>query len=203
MAEEKTAYQRALEALEVALDRNEPVILWGQIGIGKSFNVHDMAARRRWKVLELRVAQMEAIDLRGRPDLVDLGNGRVRTRFHPPEELPDPDRDGPEGVIFADELNLSQAADDVRAALFQLIDRGQLGTYLKPPGWRVVAACNPAEYNQLAVELPEPLLNRFAHLELPVPTAEEWVQNFAVHHEVLPSIMAFHQSDVGAGTLYQ
>src|SRR4030042_6017715 len=134
------SYRTTWDSVRHCIARNEPVIIWGPPGVGKSFHMYTIAQELGWPLMEFRVAQLEPIDLRVIPSI----EGGL-TKFNPPSELPQAERDGENGILFMDEFNLARVADDTRAACFQLIDLGRLGPYQKPRGWRIVVACNPTE----------------------------------------------------------
>jgi len=111
----------------------KPLLIWGHTGTDKTALVKQMAKENNWGYMQLRIAQIEATDLRGIP-VKEEG----KTHFLPPEKLP---RDG-EGILFLDEIN--RASHDVLQAVFRLIEPGEhtTGTCVLPAGWSVVAAAN-------------------------------------------------------------
>lgn len=73
-----------------------PLMLWGPPGTGKSAVVREAARDLGLPFVDLRLSQMSPVDLRGVP-VPDPGSRR--TGWYPPEELPDEERDGPEGIL--------------------------------------------------------------------------------------------------------
>ena len=194
-------YTQCLKVIEDALLAGVSPMFWGPPGCAKSHGMHAIVKKLGWGMVEERVAQMEAIDLRGIPGITEYGT----TRFNPPDELPlkGREKDFPEhGVIFFDEINLSQASDDVRSACFQILDQKRLGGAVLLPGWIPAAAGNQTEYNMMAVELAMPLKNRFVHIFTGPPTVDEWCE-WALTHDIDPRIIAFHKSGIQAGLLYK
>ena len=170
-------------ALRVMFKANLPVMLWGPPGVGKSQIVHQTGATMNGKVIDLRMAQFDPVDLRGIPFKGEDG----RTMWAPPGVFPIAERDGEEGVLFLDELNSAPPA--VQAAGYQLVLDRALGEYHMPPGWRVVAAGNRETDRGVAYRMPTPLANRFAHFEV-VVDLQDWVV-WANGAGIRPEIVAF------------
>lgn len=161
-----------------------PVMLWGAPGVGKSDLMRAVAAELGLPLIDWRANLREPVDLRGLPT-VDL-NAR-RTVWLQPEDLPDAARDGPEGILFIDEI--VNAAPSMQAALYGLILDRRLGDYVLPPGWRVVAAGNRMADRSSAGRMPLALANRFAHFTLDAdPEAwRAWAEGAGIH----PLVVAF------------
>jgi hypothetical protein len=151
-----------------------PVMLWGSPGIGKS----DLVRSLGLPVIDLRLSQLDAVDLRGLPKVED-----GITHWCPPDFLPS----SGEGILFLDELN--QADRSVQAAAYQLILDRRVGDYHLPPGWAILAAGNRLSDAALANPLSSALKNRMAHIEVET-TLEDWVE-WALAHDVHEAIVAF------------
>ena len=148
-----------IEAVETAFEIDVPIILWGEPGAGKSSAIHQIGESYGVPVEDVRLSQLESIDLRGLPR---DENGIVEWSI--PSFLPrDPES---KGILFLDEINRGDPS--AQAACLQLILDRKLGNYVLPPGWRIVAAANP---NGDMME--EALANRFMHVYV-VPTMQNW-----------------------------
>jgi hypothetical protein len=151
--------QEAGDLLDIYLNADVPAFLWGEPGTGKSAIARASAARRGWRFIDFRALLRDPVDLRGLPT-VDVAAGLAR--WLPPADLPNADRDGPEGLLFLDELNA--ASPMMQAACFGLVLDRAVGEYRLPPGWRIAAAGNRAEDRAAAQRMPTALANRFAHI---------------------------------------
>jgi hypothetical protein len=174
-----------MEASDYMLDNNTPFFWWGPPGVGKSQGVDQLRRRRKgWGMVDFRAPLREAIDVRGLPSL-DTKKGK--TRWLVPDELPQVERDGEEGVLFLDELNAAPVA--VQVACFGLVLDKKVGEYHLPPGWRIVAAGNEQKHRAAAQKMPSALANRFAHFFVdPDPyTWIEWANANGIH----PILTAF------------
>lgn len=174
--------------------------IWGAMGIGKSYTVHDaaqiLAKEHKLKFSdspndtqglddtfvysEIRAAQIEPTDVLGLPDLVG-----EYTDWKPPKLLPIRGR----GILFLDEMN--RAMGTIRSALYSYLDRGVLGRSVKPKGWLVVAAGNRLEDKVQVEDLEATLANRFCHYTLKIPHAKYWIEHFALHNNVDVRIIGF------------
>jgi hypothetical protein len=176
--------------------KQKSFFIHGTMGIGKSdtvrFVAKQIAAERKmpysegqiepgkYNISDVRMPQLDPSDLRGIP-FPDNGN----TRWLVPNWLP---KEGTEGILFLDEINL--APPSIQAAAYQLILDRRLGDYVLPDGWAVVAAGNRSSDRANVFPLGAPLNNRFGHCELRIPTEEEW-RDWAVENNIRPDIIAF------------
>jgi MoxR-like ATPase len=131
-------------------------------------------------VIDLRLSQLDAVDLRGLPRVED-----GQTTWCPPDFLPAAGTG--EGILFLDELN--QADRSVQAAAYQLILDRRVGNYELPPGWTIIAAGNRLSDAALANPLSSALKNRMAHIDIETPL-EDWVE-WALQHDIHEAVVAF------------
>lgn len=154
--------------LEHLISVPQPTMIWGSPGIGKSDTVRKVAKKTDRKLIDLRLSQIDAPDLRG---LGFPNSERRRVQWFTSEFLPDEERDGPSGILFLDEINA--AVQSIQAAAYQLVLDRQLGDYRLPDGWAVVAAGNRRQDRAIVNEMSTALRNRFTHLEYEVSN-EAW-----------------------------
>jgi len=150
-------------ALHTIREANLPCFLWGPPGVGKSQVVDQFTKEADLQMRDVRAILLDPVDLRGLPHI----NGDNRAHWAVPDFLP---RDG-KGVLFLDELNV--AAPMVQAACYQLVLDRQLGEYILPEGWTVIAAGNRASDRAVTHAMPAPLRNRFVHLDFEVDL-DDW-----------------------------
>ncbi len=143
--------------LSLLLLTDTPVFIHGSPGIGKSYIVNDIAKQNNLELIDLRLSQLDAIDLRGIPSIKNN-----QTVWMPPVFLP-ANQDSC-GILFLDELN--SAPLSVQAAIYQLILDRKIGEYSLPKGWRIVCAGNKISDKGIVFKLPSPLINRMVHLVL-------------------------------------
>jgi len=172
------SYEVVGRMLSTCIDANIPLLIEGGHGVGKSEIVAAEAKRRDIGFLSFDLSAAEPIDLLGLPSMSKEG-----TTYLPPACLPRKGR----GILFYDELN--RVLRQVRAALLNMISnrRIPLSGYELPPGWRIVAACNPSDGTYQTDELDPALASRFLRVKLDpdVRTWVEWAQANDVHPEVV------------------
>lgn len=142
-----------------------PVLMVGTMGVGKSQIVSQVAKERDMKLVDLRLAQMEACDLIGMPYRDTDGT----TKWAQPGWWP---KEGTKGIILLDELN--RAPTDVRQAVFQLVLDRRLHTHTLPQGWFVHSAVNPDNGEYQVETLDKAMLRRFCVLEV-TPDTDAWL----------------------------
>ena len=150
-----------LRVMELLLESNSPVFLWGEPGIGKTAGVQRWAESRGYKLKTLIGSILDPTDLSGIPTLTATG----RTRFAPPEWLLQiiDEADTARWVVFLDELNCS--APSVMAAMLRLVNEKAVHEHILPPQTLFLAAGNDPNQVELANDLPASMASRFAHLE--------------------------------------
>jgi MoxR-like ATPase len=91
-------------------------------------------------------------------------------------------------VLFLDEI--TQAPPTVQAAAFSLILDRRIMNYHLPERVSIVAASNRMTDKAMVNKMPTPLLTRFIHIDLDVPTYTEWLP-WAAEHEIHGDIISY------------
>lgn len=192
----KVNHEELKEHMKKAYKTQISLFVKGTMGIGKSETIRETAkeiadeekmeftdgwANNKFGFIDIRLSQFNPEDLKGLP----MFNQQDKTtEWLLPNILP---RTG-KGIIFLDEINL--AVPSIQAAAYQLILDRKLGTYKLPDGWGILAAGNGTEDRANTYELPAPLANRFTHVELNIPSVDEWTQ-WATQHNINNNIISF------------
>ncbi len=143
--------------LDTLINADIPVFIHGSPGIGKSYIVAEVAKKHSLELIDVRLSQMDPVDLRGVPAIRD-----EQTVWMPPVFFPkDPQSSG---ILFLDELN--SAPPSVQAAIYQLVLDRKMGEYELPKGWRIICAGNRISDRGVVFRLPTPLANRMVHLSV-------------------------------------
>jgi hypothetical protein len=166
------------KTLDVMIKAKQPVFIWGPPGAGKSDTVKQAAKRYGGKMIDLRLPNFDAVDMRGIPAVID-----GETVWMTPKTFP---KNG-KGVIFLDEL--PQAPQIVQAAASQLILDRRMGDYVLPDGWVVIAAGNRDTDRAATNRMPTHIANRFTHIDFEVDAAD-WI-TWAMANNINPMVIAF------------
>jgi hypothetical protein len=142
------------------------VHIWGPPAVGKSARVYALADLIDHDVIEVRLAQMDALDSRGIPFKGEDG----MTHYAAPSWLPAADC-GPT-ILFFDEW--SQAHPTVQNPMSQLVFERVLGDYQLPDNVVVVLASNRASDRAGANKMMSNIASRLVHVEL-VPEVAQWI----------------------------
>ena len=161
------------------INANQPVMIWGPPGGGKSDITQQTTAALERKLFDLRVALLDPVDLRGVPSVV-----KGVTHWNRPEFLPN--GCGP-SVLFLDEL--PQGTLDVQSACFQLVRDRRLGDYTLPDDCAILAAGNRMEDKSNTKRMPAALSNRFVHLDLDVDH-DDWTK-WALQNDVAQPVIGY------------
>ena len=163
-----------IELIELARHADQPVLLAGRHGVGKS-SLFEAAARRQEIGIVVRdLSLMEPVDLIGIPKI----NRNGRTEYHPPSFLPS---DG-SGLLVIEELN--RCPRYVQVPCLQLLTARRLNDYVLPPGWLPCAAINDGD-EYLVDELDAALSSRFlqVRVEADVAAWAAWARDSGRVHD--------------------
>ncbi|SEC09103.1 AAA domain (dynein-related subfamily) [Streptomyces sp. 2131.1] len=149
-----------LAALALAVTANQPVLLWGEPGIGKSAGLEQLAAGLGLELETVIASVHEPSDFAGLPVVGD-DPATTGVPMAPPDWAVRLAGRG-QGLLFFDEL--SSAPPAVQAALLRVVLERRVGSLKLPDGVRVVAAANPPSSAADGWHLSPPLANRFVHL---------------------------------------
>jgi hypothetical protein len=145
-----------------------PTILWGEPGIGKSERVAQAGNTSELKLETLYLSGMQPEDIGGIP----LGNYEVGVKrvcdLTQVQNLTALSR----GILFLDELTTARPA--VQNSGLAVVHERMIAGKRLPGGVRVMAAANPPEDTAGGWNLTMPMANRFIHIDVKVPTADEW-----------------------------
>ncbi|MFE6189753.1 AAA family ATPase [Streptomyces sp. NPDC056465] len=149
-----------LDALALAVTANQPVLLWGEPGIGKSAGMEQLAAGLGLELETVVASVHEPSDFAGLPVVGD-DPAVTGVPMAPPDWAVRLARSG-RGLLFFDEL--SSAPPAVQAALLRVVLERRVGSLRLPGSVRIVAAANPPSSAADGWHLSPPLANRFVHL---------------------------------------
>lgn len=156
------------------------LFLEGPPGGGKSSLVQQATVRHGIDFIDLRLVQLDPVDIRGIPTVVD-----GKTVWASPDFLPsDPDW---KGVLFLDEL--PQAVPLVQNTVSQLVLDRCIGEYKLPEGAIIVAAGNPRSSKAATNDIPRHLANRFVFIKVRTSTPV-WL-DWAAGNGVRPEVTSF------------
>lgn len=172
-----------VKALHYLVAAKQPVMLHGQPGAGKSQVVKSVADERMGGFIDLRLSQLDPVDLRGIPSVTKGENGHGLTTWNAPDFLPQKG----EGILFLDEIN--SAAQATQAAAYQLILDRKLGDYTLPDGWAMVAAGNRSKDRAIVNQMSSALKNRLVHIQFEV-NLDDWCQ-WALTHNIAVEVLGF------------
>jgi hypothetical protein len=188
----KVNHDQLKKIVKRSFGRGYSLFIWGPPGIGKSYIVKEASKelaeenglefleypkyvandKKAFGFCDLRLLTIEPSEIRG---IVFPNSSKEKATWLVPDFLPNQNVE--KGVLFLDELNL--APPIIQGAAYQLILDRRIGKYELPEGWMVVGAGNREEDRSNVVPMAKALQNRFLHLELKVPTVEEWINGFA------------------------
>ena len=164
-----------IDLIALAHRSNQPALLEGPHGVGKSQLVEQAARKLGIDFLVRDLSLMEPPDLIGLPT---MKNGT--TVYAPPAFLPS----GGRGILVFEELNRSEKY--MMSPCLQLLTARCLNDYRLPDGWLPAAAINPSGGAYDTRELDPALLSRFMRVEVvaDVPSWLKWAGGNGIHPTV-------------------
>jgi hypothetical protein len=146
------------------LKKDIPVYIEGPPGVGKSEMVAQVAKESGIGFIDVRLGQMDPVDLRGLPTVLTTDDDTTLTSWARPDFWPLEERDGPKGIMLLDELG--DCGKAMQSAAYQVILNHCAGPHRIPKGWYIAAAGNNQKHKAGAQPMSSALANRFAHLEI-------------------------------------
>lgn len=190
----------AMQLVEhIAIGQNDPVMIHGPAGVGKTEGINQLAARIGAVPCVIILGQYDSVDLKGYPGTNDKGF----MSWCPAATLPFVGNDAfPDDkliLLIFDEAN--SGTPPVMGAMYQLLQERRLGEHVLKPNVRIVAMGNRESDKGVTNRMPMPLNNRLVHIEVIAD-----VDSFCAHladEGVHPVAIAFHQfrSKTGKGLL--
>ncbi len=172
------AGKELIELVKLCYKADQPVLLVGKHGVGKSEIMEQATGKSELKINFIcrDLSLMEPPDLVGMPNLSES-----RTHYFPPAFLPSEGK----GLLVFEELN--RCPSYIRAPCLQLLTARTLNDYILPKGWLPCAAINPSEESYDVQDLDPALLSRFVQVGVKAGRKEwlTWAKENKLHNKVL------------------
>jgi hypothetical protein len=162
-----------------------PIFMHSHQGVGKTSLVkqlhrHIQKTNPDFGLVDIRLSQIEGIDIRGLMQIVD-----GRTVYCPPSYLPtDLDK---RLIVFFDEVLLGEP--DALKAVMQWVCEGKVGDHLLSPHTTFIGASNRSKDEAMNTRMSGPMANRWCHIEVD-NDLDEWIRisrnGFQNNGEYLP-----------------
>lgn len=176
--------QVVAKVLKAGIKAQQPLMIWGPPGVGKSDVVRQVAADMKYNLIDLRLALLDPVDLRGIP-FVD--QEAMVANWAAAGMLPNEQTHGKHGILFLDEI--VQAPQSVQGAALQLVLDRKVGEYELPEGWYIAAAGNRTTDRSGANRMIAALGSRFTHIDFDVHI-DDWTA-YAVDHGLVTEVLSF------------
>jgi midasin (ATPase involved in ribosome maturation) len=188
-----------------AINADVAPFIWGSPGIGKSEIIKTVGERMGYHIEDIRLSQIDSIDLRGLPvkfyleatdkEMDDFNKRNPEVIWAMPDFLVRARNarlnEGKPTLFFLDEMN--SAMSSTQAAAFQLVLDKKIGCFKLDDKDRVFAAGNLENDGGITTPMSTPLANRFTHYLLEV-SAQEWLE-WAVRNDIHPFIISFIEAN--------
>ena len=181
-----TAGDLVVRLIEQCVDSDQPLLLIGPHGVGKSDLFKTAARRIGIGFISRDLSVMEPSDLIGIPRVDEAG----RTRFAAPAFLPTEGR----GLLTIEEIN--RAPRYMVAPCLQLLTERRLNDYVLPPGWIPMASMNPGGEDYHVDDLDPALLSRFVQAEIRADV-KQWAYWARGQGKIHPKVIEFAEQSPG------
>ena len=174
------------DAMIVATEMNQPMMVWGPPGIAKSAIAMQVAKETGRHYIDVRCLLFDPVDLKGIPWRDEYNH----TRWANPGFLP-PSDSKERYLINLEEL--PGALPSVQMALYQLLDSRSRGIaeYKLPDGAAVIACGNNVEDKGVHYKFAPALRSRVVHVEMELDV-QVWME-WAIQNGIRPEIVFFIQ----------
>ena len=165
----------------IPTNRQRPMMLIGAPGLGKTAIMSQIASEMGIGYMAYTITHHTRQSAIGLPviEKADYGGEQYNiTRYTMSEIISsvydEIERKGyREGILFIDEINC--VSETLAPAMLDLLQNKKFGPHRIPPGWILVAAGNPPEYNSSAREFDIATLDRIRVIDVE-PDAEVWMR---------------------------
>ena len=172
-----------------------PIIMMGPPGIGKTAIVSQIAGRLGVNFVSYSITHHTRQSALGLPYIAEstYGGRTYRVSRYTMSEIIAAAYDAMEasgvreGILFLDEINC--ASETLMPAMLQFLQYKTFGQHRLPPGWVIVCAGNPPEYNRAAREFDPAMMDRMKRIDIE-PDVGVWM-DYAVSHGVHPAITTY------------
>lgn len=176
-----------------------PLMLLSSPGCGKSSLAREIADKYKLEFIDIRLATHAPEDLEGLPRFVPNKYGtREKAEFVPFDLFPlegDPLPEGKKGaLILLDEI--TSCSRSMQVAAYRLLLDREVGQYKLHPACFLMAAGNRVEDNAAVNDLSTALKSRMITLRIE-PDAEQWVEDYAVPHQLDYRIIGYVKANPG------
>jgi len=162
--------------INLAYEQNEPLLLLGKPGMGKTSLFEAVAKNRNIGFIDFRPSLRDPVDIGGMR-VPDEKTGKLR--HFVPDDLPDPKVHGKEGILMIDEINV--VGQMLQATLYGLVQERRVGSYRMPKGWVPMAAGNNVADRAAAQRMSTALANRF-NVQTVEPDLKSWLKQYGAEH---------------------
>jgi len=176
-----------LTVLRALLPANEPVLLTGSPGLGKTDVIRAAAQALDYEVWLSHPVVSDPTDFKGMPTITTDGTRRT-AEFLPFGDLWRLINTETPLVAFFDDIG--QAPPMVQAAVMQLVLARRIDNHQVSPHVRFVGATNRREDKAGVTGLISPLLDKFTAVIAVTFDLEDWLQ-WALRHEMPDRLLAF------------
>lgn len=172
-----------------------PVFLMGPPGIGKTAIVKQVAEEMNVGVVSYSITHHTRQSALGLPMILSKEyNGK---EYHVSEYTMSEiiasvydvieESGAKEGILFLDEINC--ASETLTPVMLQFLQFKTFGKHQLPPGWIIVTAGNPPEFNKSAKDFDLVTWDRLKRIDIE-PDYKAW-KSYAQRHNVHPSITSY------------
>jgi hypothetical protein len=172
----------------ICVEQNEPVMIVGGFGGGKTEIGYQTCAKNDWFMCDVRLGQYQSVDLHGFPDK-EAG----WMHWCPPKTLPFVGNDAypDDKIVLLTFDEITSAEREVFGVAYQIVNERRIGEFPLKDNVRILCMGNREIDRGIVNRMPMPLNNRMTWFELSVS-----VDNWCVEMErrgVDPMIIAFIQ----------
>ncbi|MBQ6315033.1 MAG: AAA family ATPase [Mogibacterium sp.] len=176
-------------------ETQRPVFLMGPPGIGKTAIVRQVADEMNIGVVAYSITHHTRQSALGLPMIVtrEYGGREYHVSEYTMSEIIGSVYDviaesgAEEGILFLDEINC--ASETLTPVMLQFLQFKTFGRHHLPPGWIIVTAGNPPEYNRSARDFDIVTWDRLKRIDIE-PDYQAW-KSYALKHNVHGSVASY------------
>lgn len=183
------------KAMELAAAKGKEFINWNLALLEKKMEVAQNA-EKYFIFLDIRLSEFDASDIKGLPELQATEKFKEWLVWRVPFFVKLLENQKTDGILFFDEINLAPPL--IQSSCYKIIHDRVVNESKVGADWLIMGAGNTDEDRACIYDMAPPLRDRFGEVTLRTPTAQKWIDNYAIPKGLSPMIIGFLSFKTGS-----
>ena len=183
------------KAMSIAQSKGKEFVNWNQSTMSKKMEVFNDTGKY-FVFLDIRLSEFDSSDIKGLPELSATDKVKEWLVWRVPffaKLVESPESDG---ILFFDERNLAPPL--VQSSCYKIVHDRIINDSKVGDNWLIMSAGNTDEDRAYIHETAPPLRDRCGEVKLMIPSAQKWIDKYAIPRGIDPMIIGFLSFKTGS-----